>query len=317
MIQQGEDKKTIKEMEETEMIFCNFAVSLLLLSLSVSGTTNGTEPQCVVKLKVPRHTVFKARIMTELKINCSVTHLGCQRNLKISWCKIYGDDCKALNHSDDIKYELKNTAEHERMAFLIFQNISIEDIGSYRCKEGDMSVSHTINVTVTKDNGEDEVINNPSNKIPEDGLQWLWPYVYICSGIAALVIIIITITLFVFGYQDTKSKTEEMTNKNQYMETQSSDLLPPPLPHPRHDTRSPSHQRGCASDRGSEIPAVRGTSSAGKVKERSHHTVSAERGEDDNALVYASLNHQAVSKVPRKTARQEPEPSEYAAIRFR
>lgn len=101
------------------------------------------------------------------------------------------------------------------------------------------------------------------------------------------------------------------------METQSSDLLPPPLPHPRHDTRSPSHKTASASDRGSEIPPGRGSSSAGKVKERSHDTVSAGRGEEDNGLVYASLNHQAVPKVPKRTARQEPEPSEYAAIRFR
>ncbi|XP_073808515.1 B- and T-lymphocyte attenuator isoform X2 [Danio rerio] len=303
-------------MEETEMIFCNVAVSLLLLSLSVSGTSNGTEPHCDVKLKVPRQTIFKARIMTQLKINCTVTHNGCQWNPIISWCKIYGDHCKALNHSDLIKMECRNTAQHEGMAFLIFQNITMENSGSYRCTHGDTSVSHAINVTITG-NGEDEFSHNQSNKIPDNGLKWLWPYVYICSGIAALVIIIITITLFVFNCQDTKSKTEELTNKNQYMETQSSDLLPPPLPHPRHDTRSLSQQRGSALDRGSEIPPGRGTSSAGRVKERSHHTVSAGRGEDDNALVYASLNHQAVPKVHRKTARQEPELSEYAAVRFR
>nr|XP_009296922.1 B- and T-lymphocyte attenuator-like isoform X1 [Danio rerio] len=289
-------------------IFCNFAVFLLLLSLCVSGTSNETEPQCLIKLKVTRNTVFKAHAMTELKINCTVTHHGCQRIPVISWCKLYGQNCKALNHSDVIKTEWKNKTENEGMAFLIFQNVSIEDAGSYRCKEGDMSVSHTINVTFTVDD---------SNSVLDDGLLWLWPYVYIFSGIAALVIIIITITLFVFRCQDTKSKTEEMKSKNQYMETQSSDLLPPPLPYPRHDTRSPSHQRGSASDRGSEIPPGRGTSSAGRVKERSHHTVSTEGGENDNALIYASLNHQAVSKVHRKTARQEPETSEYAAIRLR
>ncbi len=97
------------------------------------------------------------------------------------------------------------------------------------------------------------------------------------------------------------------------METQRSDMLP--LPH--HITRPPSNQLTSALYRGSETLPIRGSSSAGRVSDGRHNTVGTERGEEENAMVYASLNHQAMSRGPRRTAQHEPEPSEYAAIRFR
>lgn len=102
------------------------------------------------------------------------------------------------------------------------------------------------------------------------------------------------------------------------METQTSDLPPPPPPpHPHHNTRPPSDQPTSALYRVCETPPVRGASPAGRVSDGRHNTVGTERGEEENALVYASLNHQALPRVPKRTARQEPEPSEYAAVRFR
>ncbi|XP_016109303.1 B- and T-lymphocyte attenuator-like [Sinocyclocheilus grahami] len=298
-------------------IICNLAVSLLLLSLSVSGTTNGSEMNCYSLVRVPRNTVFLAPVMSVLKINCTITLYGCHRNPRVSWCKLYGDVCTSLNYSNHLRTEWTNITEHEGMAFLLFLNISMEDTGFYRCKEGDMSIGHSINVTVT-DNKEDKVSDNQSNKSdlnsgPTDDLQWLWPYVYICSGIAGLVVIVITVTLFIIRCQGTKSTRKEKTIKNQYMETQRSDL--PPLPH--HNTNSPSDQLTSALYRGCETPPVRGSSSAGRVSDGRHNTVGTERREEENALVYASLNHQAMPRGQRRTAQHEPEPSAYAAIRFR
>ncbi|XP_051751881.1 uncharacterized protein LOC127513810 isoform X5 [Ctenopharyngodon idella] len=240
--------------KETEMIICNLTISLLLLSLSVSGTTNGSEQHCNPVIKVPRNTVFKARVMTVLKINCTVNLTGCHRSPRVSWCKIIGNDCKALNHSDYIKTELKKTTEHEWMVFMIFLNISMEDAGLYRCKEGEMSVGHAINVTVTY-NKEDQVSHNQSNTtdnnknefsptpsntmstilgdmntVPNDDQQWLWPYVYICTGIAELVFIVMTVSLlYVVRRQGRKSTKKDVSNKNQYIKTQSDLLLPPHL----------------------------------------------------------------------------------------
>ncbi|KTG32965.1 hypothetical protein cypCar_00034914, partial [Cyprinus carpio] len=262
-----------------------------------------SEMNCYSVVRVPRNTVFLAPVRSMLKINCTITLDGCHRNPRVSWCKLYGDDCEPFSYSNHIRTEWKNITENEWMAFLVFLNISMEDAGFYRCKEG-MSIGHTINVTVT--------VLGDLNSGPTDDLQWLWPYVYICSGIAGLVVIVITVTLFIIRCQGTKSTRKDMTVKNKYMETQRSDL--PPLPH--HNTRSPSDQLISASYRCCETPPIRGSSLAGRVSDGRHNTVGTERGEEENALVYASLNHQTMPRGPRRTARYEPEPSEYAAIRF-
>ncbi|XP_059410248.1 B- and T-lymphocyte attenuator-like [Carassius carassius] len=306
----GKIKKVQEKKKQAKMIICYLAVSLLLLSLSVSGTRNGSEMNCRSLIRVPRNTVFLAPVMSVLKINCSVTLHGCQRKPRVSWCKLFGDDCKALNYSNYIRTEWKNITEQEWMAFLVFLNISMEDTGFYRCKEGDMSIGHTINVTVT-DNKVDKVSRNQSNTSnlgPTDDLEWLWSFVYICSGIAGLVVTVIIVTLLIIRCQERKSTRF----KNKYMETHISDL--PPLPHP--NTRSPSDQLISASYRGCETPTIRGSSLTGRVSDGRHKTVGTERGEEENALVYASLNHQATSRGPKRTAQYEPEPSEYAAIRF-
>ncbi|KAL1282207.1 hypothetical protein QQF64_001010 [Cirrhinus molitorella] len=310
--------KQVREKRKTKMIICNLAVSLLLLSLSASGTTNGSEMNCIT-IKVPRNTVFLAPVTTMLKINCTIILRACHRNPIISWCKIYGNGCKALNHSNHMRTEWKSITEHNGMAFLIFLNISMEDSGFYRCKEGDTSISHAINVTVT-DNEEDTVSHNEGNTTdlnthPKDDLGWLWPYVYICSGIAGLVVIVITVTVLIIRCKGTKSTRKDMTIKTQYMETQRGDLPLPPRS--QHNTRSPSDQLTSTLYHECKTPPIRGSSSAGRVSNGSHNTVGTERGDEVNALVYASLNHQAKPRVPRRTARQEPEPSEYAAIRFR
>ncbi len=110
---------------------------------------SGSEMNCIPVLRVPRSTVFLAPVMSVLKISCTITLHGCHGSPSVSWCKISGDTCTSLNYSDHIRTEWKSITEHEWMAFLIFLNISMEDTGRYRCKEGKFSISHAINVTVT------------------------------------------------------------------------------------------------------------------------------------------------------------------------
>ncbi|KAF4118639.1 uncharacterized protein LOC131542574 isoform X2 [Onychostoma macrolepis] len=210
------------------------ATILILMCVIVSDTTNGSEMNCYPVIRVPRNTVFLAPVMSVLKINCTITLPGCHRNPRVSWCKTYGNDCKALNYTNHIRTEWKSITEHEWMAFFIFLNISMEDTGFYRCKEGDTTIGHAINVTVT-DNGEDKVSHNQSNTIhdlntpPNDGLQWLWYVLYICSGIVLLVFTIMIVSfLYIIRRQGRKSTRKDMANKNQYMETEKNDLLLPP-----------------------------------------------------------------------------------------
>ncbi|XP_059410249.1 uncharacterized protein LOC132143758 [Carassius carassius] len=215
------------------------ATIVILMCVTASSTKNGSEMNCRSLIRVPRNTVFLAPVMSVLKINCSVTLHGCQRKPRVSWCKLFGEDCKALNDSNHIRTEWKNITEQEGMAFLVFLNISMEDAGFYRCKEGDMSIGHAINVTVTADNMNEEFSLTHNNTIPttvhdlntppNDGLQWFWYFVYICSGIVGLVFIVMIISfLYICRRQGRKSPRKYMANKNQYMETHKKGLLLPP-----------------------------------------------------------------------------------------
>ncbi|KAI7811495.1 putative B- and T-lymphocyte attenuator-like [Triplophysa rosa] len=283
-----------------------------------------SEPLCIIAIKVPRNTQFRAPVMTVLKINCTVIIENCKGNPTVSWCKIYGNDCKALNHSNDIKPMWKNTTQRDGIAVLTFLNISMDDAGSYRCKS-QHSVSHGMKVTVTahKENSGSGNQSNTSYEINQkEGLQWFWPYVSICGGLVGLVVIVITVSLFIIRCQGRKSARKETTTTIQYMKTQRSDPTTPSRPH--HNSHPPSARFTSAYD----TPPVR----AGLHRDRPsderlsanmmeskvcQNNVRSTEEEEENPLVYASLNHQAISRGPRKTVQQETEPSEYAAIRFR
>ncbi|KAL1282208.1 hypothetical protein QQF64_001011 [Cirrhinus molitorella] len=212
---------------------------LVLMCVSVSGTTDESEINCGYTITVPRNTVFLAPVTTMLKINCTIVLHGCHRKPRVSWCKLYGNGCKALNYSDHMRTEWKTITENHGMDFLIFLNISIEDAGFYRCKKGDTSIGHAINVTVTANNKNDEFLPTLSNTMsttvddlkipPKDDLQWFWYFVYIGSGIVGLVFIVMTVT-FLYGIrrQGRKSVRKDMEKKNQYMGKQKNGLLLPP-----------------------------------------------------------------------------------------
>lgn len=128
------------------LAFHIFESSFLFCSL-------GTHPDCIPSIMVPRNTAWKVRVMTSLKINCTVdTESHCRKNVDVSWCRIDNkSECRSLKHSDHITTEQRSITESKVMLFLIFQNISMQDAGLYRCEIKSLTptVSHAINVTVT------------------------------------------------------------------------------------------------------------------------------------------------------------------------
>lgn len=108
---------------------------------------------------------------------------------------------------------------------------------------------------------------------------------------------------------------------SQYMKTQRSDPTTPSRPH--HNSHPPSARLTSAYD----TPPVRvGSHRDRPSDERLAVNMTESKAcrndvrsteEEENPLVYASLNHQAISRGPRRTVEQETGPSEYAAIRFR
>lgn len=105
------------------------------------------------------------------------------------------------------------------------------------------------------------------------------------------------------------------------MKTQRSAPTTPSRPH--HNTNPPSARLTSVVSSPYDTPPVRAGSHRDRPSAANMTDSKAGRNnvrsteEEENPLVYASLNHQAASRGPRRTVQEDTEPSEYAAIRFR
>ncbi|KAL6481697.1 hypothetical protein MHYP_G00097770 [Metynnis hypsauchen] len=316
-------------------IISSFAVLLWLL-LIICGKTQEPVLDCIPSLKVPRNTVWNSPEKETLKINCTIiTESHCWKNLSVSWCKIEdNNDCRPLSHSNHTGTGWRNTSENERIFFLIFGNLSLQDIGSYRCKSDGpvFTASHTINVTVTASDTDNEVVSNENKttnsslSVPTD-LRWLQPYAYICSGIVGLVLIVLVVALLVIRCKGPKQSKKEKIADHQSSTSQMAPFtstvydnvtqgnscslptqLNPPSPciYDNAPIRASSQRNGPSRRHPANHTAKRGPN---------HDRFNMEVEEEENTLVYASLNHKALSRGQVRISHPE-ETSEYSAIRL-
>ncbi|XP_060755017.1 B- and T-lymphocyte attenuator-like isoform X2 [Neoarius graeffei] len=325
-------------------IICILIVHLWL-SLLTTSNTEGREPTCFASIRVPRNSVSKVHVMGKLKINCTINRgTYCWENITTEWCKVdYDSECKPFNYSNNItKFWMKvNTTQSQ--LFLIFHNISMQDAGLYRCRiQSPMSiVSHSINVTVTDyvpDCTTDYSIvsqeNNTTNgsSLLGKNSEWLQSYIYIYSGIGVLLFIVIVVCVSVIRCRGQKKSIKEKIRENQFTATPVADLAPPILI-PRESPRSKAHANPpCRPLPLPTTPAIydtppvrltslRDRSSRGEhpINPRSprhcHNRDTVQEEKEENPLIYASLNHEAVPQRPVKVAHVQIEASEYAAIK--
>ncbi|KAF5888230.1 B- and T-lymphocyte attenuator-like, partial [Clarias magur] len=110
-------------------------------------------PDCLLSLKVPRNTAWRARVTDVLMINCTVVmEPNCWENIAVTWCRIDDNhECRPLIHSNHTSTVWRSVSESERLSVLIFWSIYTQDAGLYRCeiKSPTPAVSHSISVTVT------------------------------------------------------------------------------------------------------------------------------------------------------------------------
>lgn len=321
-------------------IFCILIIHLWLSPLITSNTT-GTHPDCIPSIMVPRNTLWKVRVMTSLKINCTVdTESHCWKNVDVSWCRIDNkSECRSLKHSDHITTEQRNITESKVMLFLIFQNISMQDAGLYRCEIKSLTptVSHAINVTVTDDvpdcTTDYKVVTQENNTTnisnPNvENKEWLQSYVYICSGIGALLLIVVVVCVAVIRCRGRKKYIKQKIHENQSTATPVSDLAPPIYPRqsPRSNAQTLPAQFSAPTPCVYDVPPVRVTSlrdrsSAGRHPDnrgspsQCHDRNTVEMGEEDNPLIYATLNHGSAPQRPVRVVHVQIEASEYAAIK--
>ncbi|XP_036419390.1 uncharacterized protein LOC118803003 [Colossoma macropomum] len=311
---------------------------LLWLSLIICGNTQEPVLDCIPSLRVPRNTVWKFPEKETLKINCTViTESHCWKNLSVSWCKIEDTDhCRPLNQCNYTATEWRNFTENERMFFLIFWSLSLQDAGLYRCKsDGPVATtSHTINVTVTASKTYIDVVSNENRTTnssisePSDSpMSELWPYVYICSGIAGLVLIVLVVALLIIQCRGPKQSRKEKT-----ADSQSNASQMPPFTPPVHENISQGNTHSLPAQLNPPSPCIYDNAPIRVSSQRdgpsrrypanhmakpgqNHDRFNMEVEEEEDPLVYASLNHKALSRGQVRISHPE-ETSEYSAIRL-
>ncbi|KAK2818153.1 hypothetical protein Q7C36_022086 [Tachysurus vachellii] len=317
----------------------------LWLSLLITGTTEENNTDCFPNILVPRNTVWKAREMDKLKINCTVeSESYCWNKISVTWCKIdLKNKCNHLNHSYHTTTEWIRINESRRLLFLIFQNVSMRDAGLYRCEvlSPAPSVSHAINVTVTEyvpdistasDGGSQVTQGTTNNTNTNMAANPTWPqsYVYICSGVGVLVFIVL-VSVIVIWCRGQKKSIKKTIHQNQCTPSPVSDHAPPVYPREfPHKSQTLPAQVSLSTSCTYDTPPVRVSSlkdrpSAGRhpvsqgPRRQCHNRLEVEDLEEvaeENPLIYASLNHGAVPQRPARVAHVQIEASEYAAIKL-
>nr|XP_029513683.1 B- and T-lymphocyte attenuator-like [Oncorhynchus nerka] len=298
-------------------------VLCLLLLVCIHGNAQGP---CEIEVPIKRNTVWYAVPQKRLTINCPVKHCG--ETLRVTWCKFDDANCKQVNETEQVKIGWKplDRGSENRIAFLDFKKISMNDDGSYRCgMAGNKSsiVSHAINVSVSDINlkmtstADHNTNNSPNAKHDEKYLSWL-PYAYICVGIVLLVVVVTAISfLYLYGC---KGPTRSTNNGIKEQAAPCPDL-------------SSCSKGTCASSPFTPNPAhsdnlYNNGPYAKHINRASAHSLLMTNGtlpssditagsQGSNHLVYASLNHQTPRGSPKPPHIPTPhdECSEYAAIR--
>ncbi|KAI4889458.1 hypothetical protein NFI96_011632 [Prochilodus magdalenae] len=222
------------------------------------------------------------------------------------------------------------------MFFLIFWSLSVEDAGLYRCRsDAPVSTSgHTINVTIAASDKEPEVLSNEnkttghlnnSSKTGSSEMEHLLPYVYICSGILGTVLIVLVVTLFIIRCRGLKHTRKEKIADRQSSASQMPQFSPVHDSLARGNTHSLPGQltppSACIYDNAPirassqrDGPSRRHPGNHAAKPGQSRDRCKVEVEEEENPLVYASLNHKAMARGQVRVSHPE-ETSEYAAIR--
>ncbi|XP_070968222.1 B- and T-lymphocyte attenuator-like [Oncorhynchus clarkii lewisi] len=319
----------------------------ILAVLLFHRDANGQDSDCFPEIRVARNTVWRASPGTQLKINCSIAFCSNSPPPPSLWCKVdESNNCNTVNITTLIQTQWTSFKNTTGISFLVFTNISIYDVGLYRCALNETSVSHSINVTVSESvedttyvHQKNETTNSTASQ-SDSFLEWVWPYVYSSAGIVVFVIVVITISMLSLrGCKSAclarKSRKEDQT-ENQYMAipmTQQAFPRPNPQSHHRGSIRShqsqdrlqaqPTPPPDCIYDnapargprRTHPAPGQAAANQVAVPVDTDNTYSNGKEKEEESDIMYAALNHQVKPRAAARPAQPRVEGSEYAAIR--
>lgn len=248
-------------------------------------------------------------------ISCLLWH--CEREEHVVWCKLEDLNCKPVRETEHVKISSKVKSRNERISYLEFKSISMDDNGQYRCQFPPFTFGHFIWVNVSERYANISHANNITRAImPISGPGWM-PYVYISGGIVPLVAILIIISfLSAYGCEGLRWPVRKR-NQEQEMST----LTLPAVP---KGSLSPSAPHHSLPDNfyDNSFRGVHGLGTSANVQvtySPAPPSKPAAVGQWPDCLVYAALDHLPTGMSPRPPPRSMPpqgEPTEYAAVRF-
>ncbi|KAM7365528.1 hypothetical protein PAMP_016448 [Pampus punctatissimus] len=285
----------------------------ILAGLLLTLNAESEDSVCSTQIRVRRHTVYKALLGTDIRINCTFAFCN-NSNLSISWYK--DNDFVFVNVTSRIHIKTELTVvNNSGISFLILNNIQRSDSGLYRCQDRS-SVGHSINVFVSgKCDFFTDQLHLDSDMLNSNRVENVWMYVYSAAGIVGFVITVIIISIVSMreckGKSKEKTHTMEIPMVNQHfphdglqLSIRGSPSVPPPS---RQSTRKklPSQPNESTLQRGL----------VHSMKKSDEKTQSNMVEEEKTSVVYAALNHHLPPGASARPQRQIEESSEYAAIR--
>ncbi|XP_062302846.1 B- and T-lymphocyte attenuator-like isoform X1 [Osmerus eperlanus] len=300
---------------------------LILLAVHLFPWTIYTQDaECWPEIRVHRNTVMSASPGEDLRIECPV-HLCNYSQPVVSWCKLdFSNNCSPLNRSAQTETHWQNLKGNTGISILNLKDVSTNDAGQYRCQyRSDMS--HSIEIRVSERADISTVVceknETTSSPHPNPELEWLLPYIYPVVGILGLVVVVMTTSILLMRRSRGRPKNTDPTENKYTAIPMTQQALPDisPQPYPRASPRQPvptiyDNAPSRRPPRAHAPPSRPAANPKALPEDRDQgNRKPCERERDEESLLYAALDHQALPGATGRPQRPQEECSEYAAIR--
>ncbi|KAM9171758.1 B- and T-lymphocyte attenuator isoform 1-T1 [Pangshura tecta] len=309
-------------------------ILLVVLSLDICQVYGNVTGNCTVEIQVTRGYRYDGKPGDSLTIACPVKY--CTEKPAMNWCKIEGMSCLLLKNESNM-----HTAWREGKVFVLkIVPVHQNNSGLYRCRAtvgGLSSESHSVVVTVQ------EVTTNapttpPSKEFPgstnvteapegpnNNNKKWII-YALPSLGALCLLILICLCLLYCLRWHQVKPKTTPVTSQKEMNTVSRSTCAPYHTDRTTHDPSEGSTLYYCSMASlqqpsadstiyDNHVPHWNGSRAAtGNACDSAAADSYQPSYESEDVLVYASLNHSSIEKLPRKEQDVEIELTEYATV---
>ncbi|XP_039379914.1 B- and T-lymphocyte attenuator isoform X2 [Mauremys reevesii] len=305
-------------------------ILLVVLSLDICQVYGNVTGNCTIEIQVRRGYRYDGTPGDSLSIECPVKY--CTEKPAMNWCKIEGMSCFLLKNESNM-----HSGWGEGQVFVLnFVPVHQNNSGSYRCRAAVGSLSSqshsiavhvqevTTNAPTTPPSSATNVTEAPQGP-NNNNKKWII-YALPSLGALCLLILIFLCLLCCLRWHQVKPKTTPVTSQKEMNTVSRSTCAPYHTDRTTHDPSEGSTLYYCSmaslqqpSDDSTiydnHVPHWNGSRAAtGNACDSAAVDSYQPSYESEDVLVYASLNHSSIEKLPRKEQDVEIELTEYATV---